>query len=114
MCECARAEGQACPSHRSASATGGRLQFAATADPVTDLTDVTGAYPLDIDGDGQVDLAVLRNGENVLLRGTGECRFERANEAWGFDGGAANTNAFAATWEGSIKALTEAGYQVIA
>jgi hypothetical protein len=86
---------------RNTSTTGGRLQFAAKADPITDLTDVTGAYPLDIDGDGQVDLAVLRNGENVLLRGTGDCRFERANEAWGFDGGAANTNAFAATWEGS-------------
>jgi hypothetical protein len=86
---------------RNTSTTGGRLQFAAKADPITDLTDVTGAYPLDIDGDGLVDLAVLRNGENVLLRGTGDCGFERANEAWGFDGGAANTNAFTATWEGS-------------
>ena len=28
------------------------------------------------------DLVVLRNGENVLLRGLGGCRFERANEAW--------------------------------
>ena len=53
----------------------------------TDLTSVTGAYPLDIDGDGVIDLAVLRHGENVLLRGTGDCRFERANEAWAFDGG---------------------------
>ena len=52
-------------------------------DPATDLTGVTGAYPLDIDGDGHVDLAVLRVGENVLLRGLGDCRFERANEALG-------------------------------
>ena len=29
------------------------------------------------------DLAVLRVGETVLLRGLGDCRFERANEAWG-------------------------------
>ena len=38
---------------------------------VTDLTEVTGAYPLDIDSDGHDDLAVLRRGENVLLRGLG-------------------------------------------
>ena len=52
-------------------------------DPTTDLTAVTGAYPLDIDGDGVIDLVVLRVGENVLLRGLGDCRFERANEALG-------------------------------
>ena len=62
---------------------------------------VVGAYPVDIDGDGLIDLAVLRYGENVLLRGLGDCRFERANEAWGFDGGDAWTTAFSAKWEGS-------------
>ena len=41
------------------------------ADPVTDLDAVTGAYPLDVDGDGVTDLAVLRLGESVLLRGPG-------------------------------------------
>ena len=46
-----------------------------------------------------VDLVVLRAGENVLLRGLGACRFERANEAWGIDGGESRTTAFAATWE---------------
>jgi hypothetical protein len=80
---------------------GGELRFSALHDPVTDLTAVNGAYPLDIDGDGQVDLAVLRIGENVLLRGLGDCRFERANEAWGFDGAKAWTAAFSATWEGT-------------
>jgi hypothetical protein len=68
---------------------------------VTDLTSVTGAYPIDVDGDALTDLAVLRNGENVLLRGLGDCRFERANETWGYDGGDALTAAFSATWEGS-------------
>ena len=57
--------------------------------------------PVDIDGDGHIDLAVLRYGENVLLRGLGDCRFERANEAWGYDGGDAWTTAFSAKWEGS-------------
>ena len=81
------------------SPRGGPLAFRRLADPATDLADVTGAYPLDIDGDGLTDLAVLRVGENVLLRGLGACRFERANEAWGFAGGDGWTTAFAAIWE---------------
>ena len=58
-----------------------------------------GAYPLDIDSDRHTDLVVLRLGENVLLRGLGECRFERANEELGLDGGSDWTTAFSATWE---------------
>lgn len=85
--------------YRNESPVGGALRFAAVPDPTTDLVDVTGAYPLDVDGDGHTDLAVLRVGENVLLRGLGDCRFVRANEAWGFDGGRAWSTAFAATWE---------------
>ena len=85
--------------YRNESPVGGELRFTRQPDAVTDLLDVTGAYPLDIDGDRQPDLAVLRRGENVLLRGLGDCRFERANEALGFDGGDAWTTAFSATWE---------------
>ena len=85
--------------YRNQSPVGGALRFEALPDAVTDLTDVTGAYPLDIDGDGITDLAVLRVGENVLLRGLGDCRFERANESWGFDGGNEWTDAFSASWE---------------
>jgi hypothetical protein len=77
----------------------GALAFSRTTTPSADLMGVTGAYPLDIDSDGITDLAVLRTGEDVLLRGLGECRFERANERWGFDGGDAWTTAFSATWE---------------
>ena len=73
--------------YRNQSEVGGALRFEALTDPATDLTSVTGAYPLDIDGDGIIDLAVLRMGEDVLLRGLGDCRFERANEAWSFAGG---------------------------
>ncbi len=87
--------------YRNESPVGGELRFAEVPDPVTDLTDVVGAYPIDIDGDGRIDLAVLRRGENVLLRGLGDCRFERGNEAWGFDGGDAWTAAFSAKWEAS-------------
>ncbi len=64
-----------------------------------EVTAATGAYPADIDGDGLTDLLVLRVGENLLMRGRGSCRFERANEAWGFDGGDGWSAAAAITWE---------------
>ncbi len=85
--------------YRNDSPVGGPLHFTRLPDPATDLVGVTGAYPIDIDGDGITDLVVLRNGETVLLRGLGGCRFARANEAWGFDGGSTITTAFSATWE---------------
>ena len=44
------------------SPTGGALRFTRLTSPVTDLPAVTGAYPLDIDSDGQTDLVVLRVG----------------------------------------------------
>ncbi|OFW67541.1 MAG: hypothetical protein A2Z12_00395 [Actinobacteria bacterium RBG_16_68_21] len=84
---------------RNESEVGGALKFAQVSDPATDLTGVTGAYPLDLGDDGNLDLVVLRVGENVLLRGLGQCRFERANEAWAFDGGRAWTVGFSAKWE---------------
>jgi len=83
---------------RNVSAVGGDLRF----EPVEsglELELVAGAYPLDVDSDGVMDLVLLRLGENVVMRGLGNCRFERANEAWGFDGGDAWSTAFAATWE---------------
>ena len=86
--------------YRNESPIGAALRFRVVPDPVTDLTDVTGAYPLDVDADRHTDLVVLRVGENVLLRGLGDCRFERANEGFSFDGGDAWTAAFSATWEG--------------
>ena len=85
--------------YRNTSTDGGELRFERIADPATDLTSVTGAYPIDVDGDGAVDLMVLRSGGNVVLRGLGECRFEHANEAWSLDGGTFDTMAFSATWE---------------
>ena len=86
---------------RNTSPTGGALAFSRLQDAATDLTGVMGAYPLDIDADGMVDLMVLRGGGNVLLRGLGGCRFAPANERWGLDGGTAFTTAFSATWEGA-------------
>lgn len=62
------------------------------------MTGVIGAYPLDIDSDGLMDLAVLRVGENRLMRGVGGCHFVPF-EGMGFDGGDRWTTAFSATWE---------------
>jgi len=86
--------------YRNESPIAGALRFSRLSNPVTDLTQVTGAFPLDIDSDGHTDLAVLRFGENVLLRGLGDCHFERANEALAFDGGDVWTAGFSARWEG--------------
>ena len=83
--------------YRNRSPQGGALAFEKT-DAVT-LDAVLGAYPLDIDSDGVMDLVALRQGENKVLRGLGDCRFEEANAAWGFDGGDAWSTAFAAIWE---------------
>ncbi len=76
----------------------GALAFSKT-DSGLELSEVTGTYPLDIDGNGVTDVALLRVGEDVLMRGQGNCRFERMNEAIGFQGGDAWSTAFAATWE---------------
>jgi hypothetical protein len=77
---------------------GGPLSFARQQSGL-EFDAVTGAYPIDIDSDGIMDVVVLRVGENIVMKGEGQCRFTRANEAWGFDGGDAWSTAFAAIWE---------------
>ncbi|MEZ5911278.1 MAG: CRTAC1 family protein [Paracoccaceae bacterium] len=64
-----------------------------------ELTGVTGAYPLDIDSDGALDLAVLRVGPNRLLKGDGACGFADVTAEWGLPEDDRWTTAFAATWE---------------
>ncbi len=83
----------------NASKPAGSLKFNRTTGSGLELLSVIGAYPLDIDSDGKIDLAVLRQGENTLMKGLGNCQFSRANEEWNFDGGNGWTTAFSATWE---------------
>ncbi len=86
--------------YRNVSPVGGALKFARVDDPATALTAVNGAYPIDIDGDGLVDLVVLRVGGAELFRGLGDCHFAPADQTWSFDGGHGWATAFSATWEG--------------
>ncbi|WP_171102443.1 CRTAC1 family protein [Ruegeria sp. HKCCD7255] len=69
----------------------------ATPDTLT-LTGVSGAYPLDIDSDGLMDLAILRVGEDLLLQGKPDCAFAPF-EAIRFQSADHWTTAFSATWE---------------
>ena len=88
--------------YRNASTAGGTLRFTKTPSGL-EIDKVTGAYPVDIDSDGHMDVILLRVGENIVMRGTGSCHFERANEKWSFDGGDAWSTALAATWERDAK-----------
>jgi len=85
--------------YQNRSSSGAALRFEAAPESGLPADGVIGAYPIDIDGDGRVDLAVLRHGANGLYRGLGGCRFEDAGARWGFDGGDEWTTAFSAVWE---------------
>src|SRR5687767_11161140 len=84
--------------YRNVGRRAGPLRFEQQSSGL-EFTAVIAAYPLDVDSDKRVDLMLLRVGENLLMRGLGGCRFERANEQWGFNGGDAWSTAFAAVWE---------------
>lgn len=82
---------------------GNAISFEVSENSGAQFAGTTGSYPLDIDSDGIIDLIIMRVGENKLLRGLGNCRFEEANEPWGFDGRDSWTTAFSATWEHGAK-----------
>ena len=83
---------------RNRSQVAGPLRFEAATPASLALTGVIGAYPVDIDSDGVLDLAVLRVGQNQLLRGGPDCSFAPF-EALHFTSADHWTTAFSATWE---------------
>jgi enediyne biosynthesis protein E4 len=83
---------------RNTSKMGGDLIFKKQKSGL-EFDKVTGAYPLDVDADGKMDIVLLRVGENKVMRGLGNCKFEVVNKRWNFDGGNAWSTAFAATFE---------------
>lgn len=76
----------------------GALRFEADTPEALTEPGMTGAYPLDIDSDGTMDLVVLRVGSNQLLRGGADCSFAPF-EGLGFTSDDRWTTAFSATWE---------------
>ena len=75
--------------------------WAFTPADIEPMTGVTGAYPLDVDNDGLLDLMLLRVGENRLLRGLGDCQFTDFDASLGFTTDDGWSTAFSATWEGT-------------
>lgn len=86
------------------STAGGPIVFEKV--PGLDRKAVTGLYPLDIDGDGLLDLFLLRFGRNILLKGEGNCRFSDSTDEFGLPERKDWTTAFAATWETGRKRPT--------
>jgi len=78
---------------------GDPLRFRAETPEALALASVTGVYPLDIDSDGVLDLAVLRVGENTLLKGGPDCAFAPFPDDLGFITDDRWTTSFTATWE---------------
>ena len=83
---------------RNRSTPDGPILFMAETPEPLRLTGVIGAYPLDLDSDGWLDLAVLRVGPNLLMQGGPGCHFAPF-EGLGFQTGDRWTTAFSATWE---------------
>ena len=84
--------------YRNVSRVGGPLRFVEEASGL-ETTGAIGAYPIDIDGDGNVDLVVLRVGQVQVYRGLGNCKFELANDRWNIHTPEHWHTAFSATWE---------------
>ena len=84
--------------YRNRSTRGGPIKLQEERSGL-ELTNAIGAYPLDIDGDGNIDLVVLRVGEVQVFRGLGGCKFERANAMWKLQTSNAWHTALSATWE---------------
>ncbi len=84
--------------YRNQSTRGGSIKLLEQRSGL-EVTNATGAYPLDIDGDGKIDLVVLRVGEVEVFRGLGGCKFERANARWNIPANNDWHTAFSATWE---------------
>ncbi|MQQ10167.1 hypothetical protein GFB49_16990 [Epibacterium sp. SM1979] len=86
------------PSQLLRNQSGADISFVADTPDALSLIGVTGAYPIDIDSDGWMDLVVLRVGKDLLLRGQPDCSFVPFQDI-GFVSDDHWTTAFSATWE---------------
>ena len=74
--------------------------FRFTPAELPQITGATGAYPIDMDADGVLDLFVLRVGQNRILKGLGDCKFSDTTEVLGLPADNQWSTAFTAWWEG--------------
>jgi hypothetical protein len=72
----------------------------------------TGAYPIDIDADGWVDLYVMRVGPDVVLKGQADCQFTDATAQWGIPQTDRWTTALTAWWEDDTRPVIALGHYV--
>lgn len=84
------------------SSTGSTLKFSEKKSGI-EYSDVIGFYAVDIDSDKIIDLVILRNGENILAKGLGDCMFAYANKEWGYQSDTAWTTSFSAMFEKGSK-----------
>lgn len=68
--------------------------------PFPQITGVTGAYPFDQNGDGFIDLFLLRVGPDMLLHGGPDCTFTDTTAAMGIPVQDRWSTAFTAWWDG--------------
>lgn len=74
----------------------GNFKFEAADLP--EITGVTGAYPIDLNADGMLDLFLLRAGTNAVLQGMPDCRFVDATNDLGLPSEDKWSTAFTAWW----------------
>ncbi|MDC3303379.1 CRTAC1 family protein [Amylibacter sp.] len=65
---------------------------------IPEITGSTGAYPIDINADGFMDLFVLQLGSNILLKGGPNCSFTNATEEFNIPIDEQWSTAFSAWW----------------
>ena len=81
-------------------------QFAFHVIEMPELRGVTGAYPIDINADGAMDLFVLRAGTNQVLQGAGDCTFTDATAQLGIPQDEKWSTAFTAWWDDTAERPT--------
>ncbi|SHE88124.1 Repeat domain-containing protein [Litoreibacter ascidiaceicola] len=76
------------------------------------ITNVTGAYPIDIDADGWTDLYVMRVGPDVVLKGQAGCQFSDVTSQWGIPQTDRWTTSLTAWWEDDARPVIALGHYV--
>ena len=66
---------------------------------IPEITGSTGAYPIDINADGYMDLFVLQLGPNILLKGGPDCSFSDATKEFNIPDTSQWSTAFTAWWQ---------------